>query len=66
MKEQVLENLQRRAFDARITMTELCKRAKVSPATISRWRSKDKPTGKPWPQTVLKLERVLDELEAQS
>jgi transcriptional regulator with XRE-family HTH domain len=38
-KTERLKILESRAFDAGLSMKEICKRAKVAQSTISRWRA---------------------------
>ena len=57
MKE--LSSIERRARIARIAMHDLCKIAKVSPATVSRWKAGGTITIKP----LKRLEDTLTVLE---
>lgn len=60
-KAQTLKALDDRCFAARITITDLCEQAGVSPATVSRWRKNPETMT---PRTVSKLEAKLKEIEA--
>lgn len=56
-----LGDIERRAFDARISLYKLCKEAGVAPSTVSRWRAGTKPGV----STIGSLEKALDRIEAQ-
>ena len=53
--------IEKRAFDARISLTPLAKRAGVSPASITSWRKANGPT--PSVEAIGKLEAALDVIE---
>jgi transcriptional regulator with XRE-family HTH domain len=61
MTNEILSKIEVRALNIPIDMTALCKEAKVAGSTISRWRSGMKPRA----QTLNKLYRALDALEAK-
>jgi transposase-like protein len=62
-KKQVLDALDKRVFDARTTIAEVCRRANVSPVTVSRWRH-DWQRGIHAP-TLGRLEDALTEIERE-
>lgn len=61
MTQDVLRNYEMRAFAARVSMTELCKRAGVASSTITRWRKGKKP----WAATLIKLDHAIDAIERE-
>ncbi len=61
-KQAALTALLQRCFDARLPVYELCDMAKVSRATVSRWKARpDSITTRP----LAKLEAALDTLERE-
>lgn len=60
--ETALAVIERRAFEARVPIYKLCKRASVAPATISRWRNG---THAPTVLTLEKLENALTAIESE-
>jgi transcriptional regulator with XRE-family HTH domain len=61
MTNEIISEYERRALNARITITDLCARAGVAGSTFSRWRKGNRP----WPQTLQKIDNALDEIEAE-
>lgn len=61
MTDHILENYQRRALDARITITDLCKAAGVAGSTITRWRAGMTPR----PATLVKIDNALAVIEGK-
>lgn len=61
-KKTILEALEKRIFDARISVRQVCIKAGVSPMTITRWRENPDQMTAP---TLGKLETALTELEAE-
>ena len=61
MTDEIMQNIERRALDARVSITDLCGRSGVSPATFTRWRA----GRKPWVRTIVKLETALDAIEKE-
>jgi transcriptional regulator with XRE-family HTH domain len=61
MTHDVLKNYEQRAFAARVSMTDLCKRAGVAGSTITRWRKGKKP----WAQTLFKLDQAIAQIERE-
>jgi transcriptional regulator with XRE-family HTH domain len=60
MTNEILSEIEVRALNIPIDITALCIASGVAPSTVSRWRSGKKPRA----QTLNKLYRKLDELEA--
>ena len=56
-KQAALTALLQRCFDARLPVYELCDIAKVSRATVSRWKARPESIS---PRTLGKLESALD------
>lgn len=61
MTNDILNKIEVRALNIPIDMTALCSEAGVAGSTIWRWRNGKKPRA----QTLNKLYRKLDELEAK-
>lgn len=59
MTDEIMASIEQRAAQARLSITELCVKAGVSPATFTRWRKGNKP----WMRTIRKLEDALDREE---
>lgn len=62
-QQQIIADLEARARQAGVSMSELCSRAGVHPTTVSRWKQADK-----FPltfRTLDKLRNALDELASQ-
>lgn len=57
-----IEELETRAYAARVPIYKVCERANVAPATISNWR---KNRVKPNASTIGKLEDALAAIEAE-
>lgn len=54
--EEIIKSLAAKAFEARISITSLCKRAGCSPATFTRWRNRPEMMRA---STVAKMENAL-------
>lgn len=61
MTNELLTEYENRAQRARITMTDLCKRAGVAGSTITRWRAGTTP----WPRTLVKIDKALAAIEQE-
>lgn len=61
-KETALRNVLQRCFDARLPVYKVCKLAKVSPGTVTRWRSKPDTIR---PSALLRMETALDQIERE-
>lgn len=55
----LMQNLEARAFEQRVTLNSLCIKAGVSPTILTRWRKAKQP---PRVDTIGKLELALEEL----
>jgi transcriptional regulator with XRE-family HTH domain len=56
-KTERLKILEARAFDAGLSMKEICKRAGVAQSTVSRWRANpDAMTGGPYRRLMAAIE----------
>lgn len=66
-QEALVADIEARAREAGVTIRELCKKAKVWPGTVSRWKASEKnpnPIG-PTFATVRKLNDALAELSQE-
>lgn len=56
------ERLERKVRRSRFTMTAVCRRARVQPALVSRWRNR---SVEPMLSTLQRLEAALEALRAE-
>lgn len=67
-QQQTIADYERRAKDAKLTIAELCKAAKLHPTTFSRWKRSErnpKPVGMTF-ASMSAIEAVLREHEASA
>lgn len=64
-QQSVIADIERKAYEARVSMRFVCQRAGVHPTTFSRWKkSKDNPD--PVGATLLSIGKIYDALDSIS
>lgn len=61
-RKKLMQAVATRAFEARVELSGVCSRAKLSPTIAQRW---NKGQNTPRLETIAKLERALDEIEQE-
>jgi transcriptional regulator with XRE-family HTH domain len=61
MTNEIISKYEALALDNSLSLVELARKARVAESTISRWRAGRKPQG----ETLRKLDRALNEIEAE-